>query len=153
LKPRSIIDTFSPEMAQAITQTLNKQKYDVVIASQLQMAAYYPYFQNIPALFEEIEIGLIFGQANTSVDKVQRLRHAFTWFKLRMYLSRLLKSFQAVTVVSEQERDLIARFFPHAKDIHVIPNCMNMGDYRDVNAEVKSQHPDFYRFISLSYEL
>lgn len=137
LQPRSIIDTFSPEMAQAITQTLSKQKYDVVIASQLQMAAYYPYFQNIPALFEEIEIGLIYGQANTSADKVQRLRHAFTWFKLRMYLSRLLKYFQAVTVVSEQELKLIAGIFPNVKNAHVVPNCMNMDDYKNINVESK----------------
>jgi glycosyltransferase involved in cell wall biosynthesis len=138
LKPRSIIDTFSPEMAQAITQTLNKQKYDVVIASQLQMAAYYPYFQNTPAVFEEIEIGLIYGQANTSADKVQRLRHAFTWFKLRIYLSQLLRSFRAVTVVSEQEQKLIAQNFPHAENIQVIPNCMNMDDYKDIQVEAKS---------------
>ena len=137
LKPRSIIDTFSPEMAQAITQTLSKQKYDVVIASQLQMAAYSAYFQNVPALFEEIEVGLIHGQANTTVDKVQRLRHAFTWFKLRMYLSQLLKSFQAVTVVSEQERKLIARYFPKVKNVQVIPNCMNMDDYQDIHAQTK----------------
>ena len=137
LKPRSIIDTFSPEMAQAITQTLSKQKYDVVIASQLQMAAYYPYFQNIPALFEEIEIGLIYGQANTSVDKAQRLRHTFTWFKLRMYLSQLLRSFKAVTVVSEQEQKLIAQNFPHIKNIQVIPNCVNMDDYKDIHVEAK----------------
>lgn len=137
LKPRSIIDTFSPEMAQAITQTLSKQKYDVVIASQLQMAAYYPYFQNIPALFEEIEIGLIYGQANTSVDKVQRLRHAFTWFKLRLYLAQLLRSFRAVTVVSEQERELIAKNFRHVKNIQVIPNCMNVDDYKDIRVGVK----------------
>ncbi len=137
LKPRSIIDTFSPEMAQAITDALSKQKYDVVIASQLQMAAYYPYFQNIPAVFEEIEIGLIYGQAKTSADKVQRLRHAFTWFKLRIYLSQLLKSFQAVTVVSEQERKLIAETFPHVKNVQVVPNCMNMDDYKNIYAEPK----------------
>jgi glycosyltransferase involved in cell wall biosynthesis len=137
MKPRSIIDTFSSEMAQAITDTLNKQKYDVVIASQLQMAAYYPYFQNIPAVFEEIEIGLIHGQTNASADKVQRLRHAFTWFKLRIYLSQLLKSFQAVTVVSEPEQKLIAETFSHVKNIQVVPNCMNIDDYKDIHVETK----------------
>lgn len=137
LKPRSIIDTFSPEMAQAITQTLSKQKYEVVIASQLQMAAYSMYFQNVPALFEEIEVGLIHGQANTTADKAQRLRHAFTWFKLRTYLSQLLKSFQAVTVVSEQERKLIAQYFPRVKNVQVLPNCMHMDDYQDIHAQAK----------------
>jgi len=101
LAPRSIVDTFSPEMAQKITQLVNVHKYDLVVASQLSMAAYRPYYKNIPAVFEEVEIGLIHGEAHHSLDLKKRLRRAFTWFKLRMYLSRLLASFQACTVVSE----------------------------------------------------
>src|SRR5687767_10579906 len=40
--PRSLIDTYSPEMANLIRQAIRKEKYDLVIASQLAMAAYYP---------------------------------------------------------------------------------------------------------------
>lgn len=138
LKPRSIIDTFSPEMAQAITRALNTRKYDLVIASQLQMAAYFPYFENIPALFEELEIGLIYGQATASVDKVQRLRHAITWFKLRRYLSHLLAAFQACTVVSDQEQELVKSSFPaYQHDVKVVPNCMNLKDYENIQVESK----------------
>jgi len=138
LKPRSIIDTFSPEMAQAITRAFSTRKYDLVIASQLQMAAYFPYFENMPALFEELEIGLIHGLATASVDKVQRLRHAFTWFKLRRYLSRLLVTFQACTVVSEQEQELFKSSFPaYQHDVKVLPNCMNLKDYENIQVESK----------------
>ena len=94
-KPRSIVDTFSSEMAQAITETLNEQQYDLVIASQLQMAAYYPYFQDVPAIFEEFEIGFFHDQAFSSDGNI-RIRHALTWFKLRMYLSQLLELFSGV---------------------------------------------------------
>ncbi len=136
LKPRSIVDTFSHEMAQAITQILTEQKYDLIIASQVQMAAYYPYFRNIPALFEELEMGLFYDQV-FSLDGKIRIRQILTWFKLRMYLSLLLRSFQAVTVVSGQERELIARFFPYVKNMQIIPNCMNIDDYKDVYLEAQ----------------
>ena len=136
-KPRSVVDTFSPEMANAITEILNKQRYDLVIASQLQMAAYYPYFRNVPALFEEIEIGLFHDQVFSADGKV-RLRHSLTWFKLRMYLSRLLDSFQACTVVSLQEKQLISRGFPAFKrPIEVIPNCLNVDEYKNISSQKK----------------
>jgi glycosyltransferase involved in cell wall biosynthesis len=137
LAPRSIVDTFSPEMANAITETLSKQHYDLVIASQLQMAAYFPYFQNVPALFEEMEIGLFHDRAFSPDGKI-RIRHALTWFKLRMYLSRLLDSFQACTVASTQERQLLLRNFPgFKKPVETIPNCLNMDEYKTVRAEKK----------------
>lgn len=135
LKPRSVVDTFSPEMAEAITRTLTEEKYDLVIASQLQMAAYYPYFQDIPAVFEELEIGLFHDRAFSAEGRI-RLRHALTWFKLRTYLSRLLDSFQAVTVASAQERQLLLRNFPGFRNpVEVIPNCLNMDEYEGIHAE------------------
>lgn len=138
LKPRSVVDTFSPEMAAAITRTLTDEKFDLIIASQLQMAAYYPYFQDVPAVFEELEIGLFHDRAFSADGKI-RLRHALTWFKLRVYLSRLLDSFRAVTVASAQERDLLARNFPrYRRPVEIIPNCLNMDEYKNVRAGRKA---------------
>jgi len=138
LTPRSIIDTFSSDMAQAITDTLDGEQYDLVIASQLQMAAYFPYFKNVPAIFEELEIGLFYDQAFSSTGKI-RFRHALTWFKLRIYLSQLLDSFQACTVTSEQEQALAKQnFSQYDGRIVVIPNCLNMSEYKNVVVEKKS---------------
>ena len=136
-QPRSIVDTFSSEMAQTITEFLNEQLYDLVIASQLQMAAYYPYFQDAPAIFEELEIGFFHDRA-FSVEGTMRLRQALTWFKLRRYLSRLLDAYQACTVASAQERQLVAENFPgYTKPIEVIPNCLDIEEYKNVTAERK----------------
>ena len=135
LKPRSIVDTFSPEMAQAITDFLDEGFYDLVIASQIQMAAYYPYFQNIPAVFEELEIGLFHDRLYSS-EGTTRFRHTLTWFKLRLYLAELLDSFQACTVTSEQERSLVKQNFPkYDRPMEVIPNCLNMSEYEDIQVE------------------
>jgi len=137
LKPRSIVDTFSSEMAQAIIDTLNEKRYDLVIASQLQMAAYYPYFQNLPAIFEEVEIGLFHDQAFSHTGKLH-FRHALTWFKLRTYLSKLLASFQACTVASNQERQLLLRNFPKfINPIEIVPNCLNIDDYKNIKVDKK----------------
>ena len=136
--PRSIVDTFSPEMAQKIAQLLDNQKYDLVIASQLHMAAYYPYFKNVPALFEELEIGLSYTYSASAVSWRGHFRNAFTWLKLQGYLSRLLRAYRAITVASEKERELVRRNFPFAKDVLVIPNCINIDEYQNIRVESKA---------------
>jgi len=137
LKPRSIVDTFSPEMAQTITKILDEQSYDLVIASQLQMAAYYPYFRGIPAMFEEFEIGLFHDRAFSPNGRI-RIRQALTWFKLRIYLSQLLNFFQACTVASEREQRLLVQNFPdYKRQVEIIPNCLNMDDYRGIKTNKK----------------
>ncbi|GAB4466243.1 MAG: glycosyltransferase family 4 protein [Anaerolineales bacterium] len=138
LQPRSVVDTFSPEMARALTQALTEEKFDLIIASQLQMAAYAPYFRDVPAVFEEFEIGLFHDQAFSADGKI-RLRRALTWFKLRLYLSQLLSRFRLVTMASERERGLLARNFPRYREAaHVIPNCINVEEYRQVKAQKRT---------------
>jgi len=133
--PRSIVDTFSSEMADKIRQLINEHKFDLVIASQLSMAAYRLYFENVPALFEEVEIGLSDGKSHTEMGFKRRIRSALTWFKLRLYLSRLLSSFQACTVVSEQEQQLLISNFSRFIDvIEVIPNCVSVNEYNNIKA-------------------
>lgn len=128
-KPRFIFDTFSVEMAGKITQLVRERKYDLIIASQLSMAVYHPYFGNVPAIFEEVELGLSFGGTQQSSNLIKHLRSAVTRIKLRMYLSRLLSSFQACSVVSEQEHRLLLRNFSGCKSsIEVIPNCVQVNE-------------------------
>ena len=137
LKPRSVVDTFSKEMAQKISGLLGSQKFDIIIASQFPMAAYFPYFGNTPAVFEELELGLIYGDAHDpAAGWKKRLRHALTWLKLRRYFSQLLTVFQACTVVSEKERQLVRQIFPDfKKEIMVLPNCVNGKEYETLRVD------------------
>ncbi len=133
MKPRSVVDTFSREMAEEIKELLIQQKFDLIIASQLPMAVYYPYFGDTPALFEEAELGLsYFNLRDSCMGWQRRLRHALTWFKFRRYFSNLLDAFEMCTVVSEKEKQLITKNFPYVKKVSVIPNCLNMEDYMDI---------------------
>lgn len=135
LKPRSIIDTYSSEMARRIEGLLARESFDLVIASQLPMAAYYPHFRGTPALFEELELGLAAEAAGHEADWKRGFRRSLTWLKLRAYLGRLLSRFAGVTVVSEQERGLLRRHFPAVSRVHVTPNCIDLEAYEGLRPE------------------
>ena len=113
LEPRSSIDTFSKEMGTRIEQTLANGRFDLVVASQWHMASYSRYFRDMPALFEEVELGVFHGQYVGARTVQSQLRYGLTWAKHRHYLSRLLKDFQTYTVVSEQEQQLFAETVPN----------------------------------------
>ena len=131
--PRSVIDTFSPEMALAIKETLAAEKIDLVVASQVDMAVYSRYFRGLPAIFEEVETGVLYEQFARAESPLQRLRFGLTWAKHRRYLRLLFKDFQACTVVSAQERVLLQRVVGGMETVEVLPNCIDLADYVGVN--------------------
>lgn len=136
LKPRFLTDTHSVEMEDMIRCLVSKKKFDLVIASQLSMASYHESFGGLPALFEEIELGLFHDGAAYADGFLRRFRLTLTWFKLRTYLSRLLDSFRGCTVVSARERHLFESHFPrHKRKVSVIPNCINLEEYEDLSVE------------------
>jgi glycosyltransferase involved in cell wall biosynthesis len=137
LSPRFLLDTYSPQMEALIRDAVTSQAYDLIIASQLSMASYYPLFGRVPAIFEEVELGVFFDQAFHSDHWVDRFRHKLTWFKLQLYFSRLLDFFAACTVVSEQERQIFIKHFPDvAHKVNVLPNCISLEDYQGLKIDV-----------------
>jgi len=135
LTPRSIVDTYSPVMAHAIEQTIAQQPFDLVIASQLAMAVYARHFGGVPALFEEVELGVMVEPYRQATSVQSRLRHGLTWFKHRRYLAQVLRHFRACTVASARERQLVEEAVPGYEPIAVIPNCVNLTDYAAVQAK------------------
>jgi glycosyltransferase involved in cell wall biosynthesis len=134
--PRFLLDTYSISMEGLIQNSLSSKKYDLVIASQLSMATYYKSFENIHAIFDEIELGIFYEAATKTEGLLSRLRRALTWFKLRRYFSKLLNSFVIGSVVSEQELNLVASHLSkHLKRISVIPNSINFDDYQELNVK------------------
>lgn len=133
LTPRSIIDTFSPEMDRLIRQTLIDQRIELVIASQIDMAAYAASFRGYPALFEEAEIGVLYDQFRQAESLRSRARFGLTWAKHRRYLRRLMRNFAGSTVASVQEQALLQRVLPDTQSVRVVPNCLNLADYAAVD--------------------
>lgn len=134
-KPRSVLDSHSPEMAAKIHELIAENQYDVVVASQIGSAGYGRYFQNIPALFEEVEMGIYHEQLAQAESLKSRLRYRLTLAKQKNYLREILQYFDACTVVSEPEQQLVQTAVPGYKNVEIIPNCMNLADYEKVHVE------------------
>jgi glycosyltransferase involved in cell wall biosynthesis len=139
--PRSLVDTYSPEMDSRIREVIKTRKIDIVVASQLSMASYYPSFQGVPALFEELELGLFHQQLTLWPGLRKRLQARLSWFKLKKYLSKLLDAFGGGTVVSAEEYRILAdQFGKHKSKIHILPNFINTDDYQNIVAHKRQNH-------------
>lgn len=138
LKPRSLIDTFSYEMAQQIQAMLTEQAFDVVIASQIEMASYYPYLNGQAAIFDEIEIGIPLDRYLKSSSMGGRVRNGITWLKLRHYLKRMLNDYPVCTVASAEERKLVIDIGIPNKKVATIPNFIDLEDYHRFSGRRKS---------------
>ena len=131
LTPRSLVDTFSVEMRRCIESTLSTEGYDIVIASQLSMARYAASFRAYPSLFDEIELGLFSDAYFQAKSILPRLRNGLTWTKQIHYIRKLLKDYDACTVVSEAESSLLQRYLPQFQAVEVIPNAIDLKKYRE----------------------
>jgi glycosyltransferase involved in cell wall biosynthesis len=121
-RPRSVIATYSAELDLQAQTAANNEHYDLVIASQLDMAPYGSKL-NVPVrLFEEAELTTIWEQYATQRNPFKRARGLLTWLKLKSYIRQLTQSYQACTVVSEEERTRLRQAAPRMKSITVIPN-------------------------------
>lgn len=129
--PRSIIDTFSSEMASVIHRIISNNTFDLVIASQIEMASYASYFSDQTAIFDEVEIGVPLEKFINATGTILKIRTAITWYKHKHYLTRLLKIFPICTVASEEERKLLLKHGIRYHEIAIVPNCINLDDYRD----------------------
>lgn len=127
--PRFLIDTFSPQMCDAIQAQLASGRYDLVIASQIDMAAYQPHFGSTPALYEEAEVGVLYENFVRAESLGRRLRCGLTWWKHKHYLNNLAADFASCTVVSQEESDLLHTIVDVTTPVHLVPNCLDLRDY------------------------
>jgi glycosyltransferase involved in cell wall biosynthesis len=124
-------------MAKRIREVVSRQDFDLVVASELGTACYSRYFEGIPALLDEVEVGLFFDFIANARTPWPRFRNRLTWIKHKYYLQQLLKDFYACTVPSERERDLLSKAVSGYKAIEVIPNCIDLSCYQGVPKTVQ----------------
>ncbi len=138
-QPRSLLDTYSKEMAGKIRTVLEKYRYDLVILSQWQMTAYQHLFKNIPTLIEEIEVGVPYGKYRDATLLFSRFRNGMTWLKQRCYLRTTLAVNRYCTVVSDKEKSLLNQIAPGC-NIFVVPNGVLLEAYTGISEERKPNH-------------
>lgn len=131
-KPRVLADRYVPEMAQAVQEEISTQSYDLVIASQIYMADYYKFFAEVPAVFEEVEVGVFTDAVQGGGNSLRQFRNKLTLYKLQSYFRNLLPKFNLSTVVSETEQKLLQNLVPDYTEIALIPNGVGVANYDKV---------------------
>jgi glycosyltransferase involved in cell wall biosynthesis len=121
-KPRSLIDTFQPEMMARVAAAVKSQTYDLIIASEIDMTPYAGVLGGVPVLFEGAEISSYLDGLNQPQNRLSGLRRQATWWKLSGYLKQCAALFDGWAVVSEQERSNLMRISPALERACVIPN-------------------------------
>jgi len=134
-KPRVLADRFVPEMDQMIRKEISNGDHDLVIASQIYMADYLDYEFNIPAIFEEVEIGVFIDAVQDAGNLISKTRRQLTLSKLQSYFHTLLPNFTFTTVVSEMEKDLVQDLVPEYQAVEVIPNGVSIASYQEVSEQ------------------
>ncbi|MBN9391139.1 MAG: glycosyltransferase [Chloroflexi bacterium] len=121
--PRFVIATYQAEFASIVRRALVSGGIDVVIASEIDMVPYGRMARKfkIPAIIDDLEVGVIFDKFNKGATFRQRLRRGLTWLKYKGYLKYLAKYFAFITVVSEQDRTFIAPLVSPTRTV-IIPN-------------------------------
>lgn len=125
-QPRSLKDTYDPKVRMVIDRELALDTYDVILACQLSMAVYAAGLAHPAKIFDELEVG-IFADGYANTRGPARWRNALTWFKLVSYLRGLTRQFQAVTVVSDREKQHAIQLGAPAEALHLIPNGVDCG--------------------------
>src|SRR5215813_2610182 len=126
--PRFLVDTYQPEFSQAVAAAIQRQRPDLVVASQLDMVPYALQTAGVPLLLEELEVSRQLDAVRHGTPH-QRTRSALTWLKLSRYLERVLPRFAACTTVSHEEALSVRRAAPDYPHVTVVPNAVKVAAY------------------------
>jgi glycosyltransferase involved in cell wall biosynthesis len=131
--PRSVIQSYSQEMADLIQETVRLEPFDALVASEVNM----PYLVSrlatevtrLPKIVDAIEIALAKDAYENARSPMMRLRHGFTWNKLKTYTRSILQNVDACTVPSEQEKANLLEIMPGYAGVKVVPHALDLTQY------------------------
>jgi glycosyltransferase involved in cell wall biosynthesis len=137
LQPRSLVAAHSPELSELAARALRQHRCDLVVASQLDMLPYALAQSDVPILLDELEVTVYRDAIDRRRSGKARFRAYLTWFKLGLYLRRVLPGMAACTVVSEQERENVRMIAPSYERVSVIPNAVDLARYAGPHGDPK----------------
>jgi glycosyltransferase involved in cell wall biosynthesis len=142
--PRSVIATSNPEFLSCVVQAYRETAYNVVIATQVDMAPYGMLeLQNSNKILEEVELCTLYEQIKTAKNPLDWIRSLIMWQKWAHYIARLYKAYDGFTVVSEIEKKLVEKVTRKkitSPDAHatqkliVLPNGVDLSQYSFLDA-------------------
>lgn len=127
-RPRSVVATLNAEMSARVRQAVQQHAFDVVIASQIDMAPYALPLRRCLKVLEELELTSLYEPFIRSRRLRHRLRAGLTWWKLKQYTAHLLNAFDLCTVVSDVEQMHVRAIGGRAR-IEVVPNGIDPQYY------------------------
>ncbi len=121
-KPTSVRVRWSTAFAEAVVAAAKRWQPDVVLAMQIDVAAYACLVHDTPLVLEELELASIL-EGYRHQSGLDRLRSLLTATQHRRYVSTILPAFAVVTTVSEREAELARQIVGSQRPvITVIPN-------------------------------
>ena len=132
-KPRVLADRYMLEMDRRIQDEITIGNHDLIIASQIYMADYLDKAYDIPAVFDEVEVGVFVDAVRKAGNVISKTRRRLTLFKLQTYFQHLLFNFDSCTVVSKTERQLLREMVPEFGSVEIIPNGVDLASYQDID--------------------
>lgn len=129
--PRSLVDTFSTQMARLVSEASAGLHVDVVIASTIEMARY---ALSVPARAHVLEehnftTRLMRERYKRQTNPIARLASWLTYAKYLRYEADLFARFDAVTMVSEVDAAAVRSSLPKKPLVKVIPNGVDLCEY------------------------
>jgi glycosyltransferase involved in cell wall biosynthesis len=116
--PRSYVQTYNPRMFAGLAAC--RDAADAAIAFQVGSALYLPGFRGWPRVFEEAEVGQVFGASPAT--RLGRVRHWLTCRKFGAFTRSLVRACSRTTVVSEVERAALGAIGCDLSRVVVVPN-------------------------------
>lgn len=124
--PRYFIEHHVPDMESLAAQWVRESAYDAVIAITLGSAPYVAGLDVPLKVLDQhnVECEVIRRQSRNEPTLLRRLRCVPTWMKAQRFERRMTSAFDAIAVVSEPERELMAAVLHRhgGKGIFVVPN-------------------------------
>lgn len=120
--PRSLVDVYSPAMAEKVRAVTQAESIEVIIASEIQTMRYLEIAPGVPAILETPEVTSFHDRVDQSSSTPGRFRAQMTLSKLENALKALMRRGIAMTVVSQVEREHLLQFAPPGAYIEVVSN-------------------------------
>jgi glycosyltransferase involved in cell wall biosynthesis len=131
--PRSVSQSYNPEIDQLIRGKIKSKPYDVIIASEVNAPSVVSYLatktERLPVVLDGIEVGVEKNAFSEAKSSLTRLRRGLTWWRLKNFTKMLLEGCSIVTVPSQLEKDNLLSISPASDKIRIIPHCLDLDDF------------------------
>lgn len=128
--PRSLVDTYSAEMEQAIRTAAERQPIDLMIASELGNMRYLEVLPDLPGILEEAQVAIARSAVEQASGRASRLRAEMTLAKTESAIRHLMARGAVVTTASETEEVFLRQLATLETTIEVIPNGVDTRLHR-----------------------